>query len=400
MTISRIDLHPLGGIAGDMFAAAVFDAYPHLFDHFQNDLGCLSVSGLTASLEVRLAKGLGAKHFSVVQTTDENPPRTLQGVVDFLADKNLDQNVVEAAIGIYTLLAEAEAAVHGKTTDTIHFHEVSDWDSMVDIIAAAGAIARLNCQTWRLAPLPLGGGTITTAHGDIPLPAPATVQLLKDYEWIDDGQPGERVTPTGAAIVAYLQPVSMQAAVAAKLAAVGVGCGTRELADRANILRLSVFQEATSNPVIHDIVCRLSFEIDDMTAEELAHALDTLRQTQGVLDCSSVAMQGKKGRHVTGVRLLVLPDHKDRVIDHCFMQCSTLGVRHEQISRATLKRDNKMIDGVRVKVASRSPSLTTAKPESDDLTAAGTLHDRRQLSAHIEQAALESAANDGQPTDD
>lgn len=400
MTISRIDLQPLGGIAGDMFAAAVFDAYPRLYDHFLDDLARLSVAGLSVTLEARLAKGLGAKHFSVVQATDEKPPRTLQGVVEFLADKNLDKNVVSAAVGIYTLLAEAEAAVHGKTIDTIHFHEVSDWDSMVDIIAAAGAIARLDCQSWRLAPLPLGGGTITTAHGDIPLPAPATVQLLNGYDWIDDGQPGERVTPTGAAIVAYLKPASLQSTAAATLSAVGVGCGTRELADRANILRLSFFQEPTSSNYIHDIVCRLSFEIDDMTAEELAHALDHLRQRQGVIDCSSVPMQGKKGRHVTAVRLLVLPDDKDQVIDQCFMQCSTLGIRHEQLNRTILQRDNRAVDGVRVKLASRSPSVTTAKTESDDLIHADSLQERRRLAAHTEQTALGAVGYDGQSTDE
>lgn len=400
MTVSRIDLHPLGGIAGDMFAAAVFDAYPDLYEQFQDDLSRLSISGLSATLEPKLAKGLGAKHFSVVQTTDEHPPRTLKGVIKFLADKNLDQTVVDAAIGIYTLLAKAEAAVHGKTIDTIHFHEVSDWDSMVDIIAAAGAIARLNCHLWRLAPLPLGGGTITTAHGDIPLPAPATVQLLKDYEWIDDGQPGERVTPTGAAIIAYLSPVSMQGAVAARLSAIGVGCGTRELADRANILRLSVFHEAANEHIIHDVVCSLSFDIDDMTAEELANALDHLRQAKGVLDCSSMAMQGKKGRHMVGVRLLVLPQFRDQLIDQCFTQCSTLGIRHEQINRATLRRETQTVDGVRVKVTRRSSTQMTAKPESDDLSEAGSLHERRQLSTRIENTALAAFVKDGHHSDE
>ena len=394
MTVSRIDLHPLGGIAGDMFAAAVFDAYPELYDHFQQDLADLAVTGLSTHLESKLAKGLGAKHFSVAQKTDEKPPRTLKGVSDFLDSKSLAPSVRTVAIGIYTELARAEAAVHGKTLESVHFHEVSDWDSMVDILAAAGAIARLNCKAWRLAPLPLGGGTITTAHGDIPLPAPATVELLKNYEWFDDGQPGERVTPTGAAIVAYLKPSAMGSAVSAKLSEVGVGCGTRELADRANILRLSVFEEGSSGLLTHDVVCRLSFEIDDMTSEELADGLFHLRREAGVLDVASIVMQGKKGRHLFGVRLLVMPEHKDQVMDQCFLHSSTLGVRHEQINRATLSRDVQTIDGTRVKIVQRSQSLQTAKTESDDVSESENLYARRQLSSLAEQKALDRARSD------
>ena len=143
-TITRIDLHPLGGIAGDMFAAALFDAFPSLYQRFQSDLACLQVDGLSVVIEERLTSSLQAKHFSVIQKTSVNPPRTLQAVKIFLQDSELDVAVQAVAVGIFSLLAEAEAQVHGKTVDTIHFHEVSDWDSMVDILAAAGIICRLS----------------------------------------------------------------------------------------------------------------------------------------------------------------------------------------------------------------------------------------------------------------
>lgn len=392
MSVSRIDLHALGGVAGDMFAAAAFDAYPDLYQSFITDLSTLAIDGLEANLATRMAKGFSAKHFTVVQATAEKPPRTLTAVQNFLSSSSLEAGVAQVAISIYSLLAQAEAAVHGKTIDTIHFHEVSDWDSMVDVIAAAGVIARLDCPHWRLSPLPLGGGTITTAHGDIPLPAPATLQLLQGYDWIDDGQPGERVTPTGAAIVAHLSPQPMTVSgAAAALSAVGVGCGSRELADRANILRFTAFESAGSCTTVDEVTARLAFEIDDMTGEELARSMDSLRDSTGVIDVAGIAMQGKKGRHSVGVRVLVVPDQKQLIIDQCFQLFSTLGIRHTTVQRCTLQRVSETIDKVRVKSVRRPQGGVTAKAESDDLAACDTLAGRRHLATRAEQIVVKKA---------
>ncbi len=386
----RIDCHALGGVAGDMFAAALFDACPWLYDDFLKDLAQLNIEGLDAILSKQTSKGLYAQHFSVNQSTDEKPPRTLPAVIDFLNGKSLDSGITDVAIDIYRLLAKAEAAVHGKPVETVHFHEVSDWDSMVDILAAAGIIARLDCRQWRIGPLPLGGGTITTAHGDIPLPAPATVQLLESFEWSDDGQPGERVTPTGAAILAYLKPDKLQQKTgAARLAQTGVGCGTRQLADRANIFRVCIFEQPETNMVCSDPVTHLAFEVDDMTAEEIAQSIDILRDESGVLDISTVVMQGKKGRQATGLRLLLAPDAMDAVIEQCFRQTTTLGVRHMNLQRKILHRDHKEIDGYPVKTACRPQGTLTAKVERDCLNEIETLQARRALALTIEKSAVD-----------
>ena len=397
--ISRIDLSPLGGIAGDMFAAACFDAFPNLYDDFVQDIECLGVIGLSASLEPRVCNGLQAKYFSVEQKTDQKPPRTLAGVSEFLQSKMLDQKVCDHAYGIFSLLAAAEAQVHGKTIDSIHFHEVSDWDSMVDIIAAAGIIARLGCSQWRVGALPLGGGSVNTAHGDIPIPAPATLALLKNFQWQDDGIGGERVTPTGAAVLAYLkaQP-SNSTALTATLVATGSGCGTRELAGRANILRLTAFGTVATN-VLSDQVVRIAFEVDDMTAEEIAWACEMLRSTDGLLDVSSLIMQGKKGRPSTGIRILVHPRHAQSIINQCFTVTSTIGIRHETVDRQVLSRSNFESEdvgersGVRVKFAKRPDNTYSAKAESDDLAAVSTLQARRQLALQRERIALQRSSD-------
>lgn len=390
MTLTRIDCHALGGVAGDMFAAAMFDAYPEQYIQFQKDLVLLQVSGLQATLEKQTSNGLYAQHFSVEQQTKLKPPRTMPAVIEFLNSKSIDSSVSTVVIDIYRLLARAEATVHGKSVDTVHFHEVSDWDSMVDILAAAGIIARIKCPGWRIGPLPLGGGTVKTAHGDIPLPAPATIELLKTFDWIDDGQPGERVTPTGAAILAYLQPgKSLGKTTAAQLSAIGVGCGTRQLADRANIFRVCAFEQNDADTLETDLVSRLAFEVDDMSAEEIALAMDILRLEPGVLDVSTVAMQGKKGRQSTGIRLMVRPESCVKATDQCFRQTSTLGVRCMEVQRKILRRQNTTVEGNNVKTALRPECKITAKIESAELEQVESLQSRRALASRIERLATD-----------
>ncbi len=399
--IVRIDLEPLGGIAGDMFAAAMFGAFPDLFEDFENDIAQLNVAGLSASLEDRLSNGLQAKYFSVTQKTTAKPPRTLATVKAFLESKSLEPSVCNHATGIFRLLAHAEAQVHGKTMDTIHFHEVSDWDSMVDIVAAAGIIARVKCAHWRIGHLPLGAGSVNTAHGDIPVPAPATLALLTGFQWHDDGVAGERVTPTGAAIVAYLEatPAGMASA-QLKLCAVGSGCGTRVLEGRANLLRVMAFTRAcqideSGDVLLTDEVVRIGFEVDDMTAEEVAWSTDRLRACEGVLDVSCVMMQGKKGRVATGIRILVQPETVEPIIQQCFKLTSTLGVRYGSVTRKVLPRRKTETQGHELKMVERPGNIRSAKIGSDDLSESDTLELRRHTAITLQSLAVNEALTDG-----
>lgn len=376
MTVSRVDLNAVGGVAGDMFAAALLHALPDLVAHIQQDIDGLGVTGLKAHTEAITSASLAALRFVVQQPENPKPPRTLAAVQKFLEQSSLTDDVAAVAVGIYTLLAQAEAAVHGKTIQTIHFHEVSDWDSMVDIVTAAGIIARLPNVTWRLGALPLGGGTVKTAHGDIPVPAPATVHLLEGFDWTDDGIGGERVTPTGAAILKYLAPQqSAQATESARLLATGTGAGTRELPGRANVLRATLF--AATKSAANDTVESLAFEVDDMTGEEIGVATDRLRALDGVLDVSMLAMQGKKGRPSTGLRILVKPQKTDTVIEQCFAQTTTLGIRRNLVERTLLQREETQSNDVSVKLARRGND-TSAKAASDELSGDSLLKRRSQ----------------------
>lgn len=384
--IARIDLDPLGGVAGDMFAAALADAFPEHLPRVERDLASATVpKGVRAHVEESRNAGFRGARFVVEQDTDARPPRTLAAMQRFLAEGMLEQPVCRHALAIFTHLAEAEAHVHGASVDSVHFHEVSDWDSVVDVVAAASLIHSLDSRCWRVGPLPLGGGTVRTAHGDIPVPAPATAEILKGFRWVDDGTSGERVTPTGAAILKHLcrEQDTGTAADPGILERIGIGCGTRTLNGRANILRAMVFAEADRAPG-RDMVELLSFEVDDMSGEELAVALEHLRATPGVLDVVQIPMLGKKGRSTVGVRLMIAPDRLEGVVDACFLQTSTLGLRHQQVLRRVLPRESVHITlagahPVSGKRATRPGQQVSVKVDSDALTCMDTLEERRSL---------------------
>ena len=379
--ITRIDLNPLGGVAGDMFAAALLDAFPERLPDLEADLARAGLpAGVTAGVATADANGFRGTRFVVTQDTDERPPRSFAEVQAFLGTGSLGRSVRDHAVAIFRLLAEAEAAVHGSTLDRVHFHEVSDWDSLIDILAAASLIDRLEGASWRIGPLPLGRGTVQTAHGEIPVPAPATLELLRGFAWVDDGGSGERVTPTGAAILRHLAPDALGGPALGRLARIGTGCGTRKTKERPNILRAVAFSEVTTIAG-EDVVERLAFEIDDMTGEEIAVALDHLRATPGVLDVTSGPLTGKKGRPAAGFRLLVEPAATERVIKACFIETSTLGLRHSSVRRRVLERDAIEGKDARAKAARRPDGSVTLKAESDDLAATPGLAARRDLAA-------------------
>jgi len=273
--------------------------------------------------------------------------------------------------------------------DEVHFHEIGDWDSLMDVTAAGSVAAALEGARWSVSALPRGDGLVRTRHGLLPVPAPATARLLEGFIWRDDGIGGERVTPTGAAILRHLVEAASSRGVVGRLQGTGTGAGTREYPGQPNILRATLFEAAADGlcvegPSEEDILV-LSFEIDDMSAEEIAVAADRLRATGGVRDLVLIPAIGKKGRPVHTFRLLVEPTARDSVADACFTETSTIGLRWQAARRAVLPRASAGAGAVRVKTVTR-PAGPSRKAERDDLAPLAGLDARRAAKRKAEES--------------
>jgi len=408
-----IHLDLVGGISGDMFVAAMVDALPALAAPVLAELAAVRPHGsalpgfretTNAGLRAR-AFGLasapfpGAAHGPDAHAHDDAGSSYPQ-LRDAFVDAPLSAATRRHALALLALLADAEAGVHGVAVDDVHFHELADWDSRMDLVAAGAIAAALEGARWTASEPPLGGGMVRTAHGVLPVPAPATTRLLAGYPWRDDGVAGERVTPTGAAILRHLVPATACGArrEGGRLVAAGSGAGTRTLPGIPNLLRALVFDRGDtvdSDAVDGDDVAVLEFDIDDMTGEEIALAADRLRATPGVVDISVGSRTGKKGRPIADFRVLARPGAVDAVAQSCFSETSTLGLRIRDERRRTLVRDEVgcAVGGVAlsVKVATRPGGERTAKAAHDEVSGTPGLAARRRTRAAGEARALGDA---------
>ncbi|MGP1678462.1 MAG: LarC family nickel insertion protein [Burkholderiales bacterium] len=396
----HLHLDPVGGIAGDMFIAALLDAFPGLSAGMDAALAKVGLpSGARCALVAHNDGVLCGRRFELSLPADSAAPGTgrrhdhvgLAAIRAAIAAMGLDAAVAARAAAIFAVLAQAEAEVHGVSVDEVEFHEVGALDSIADIVGAAWIIEALGPATWSVGALPLGSGRVRSAHGMLPLPAPAVVKLLTGFAFFDDGLPGERVTPTGAAILRHLGCAAGIVPRPGRLTASGLGFGARKLPGLANVLRVLAFDMRDAPAA--DEVALLAFAIDDQTAEDLALGLDRLRGRDGVLDVVQSPVFGKKGRMAAQVQVLAEPQQLAAVIDACFTETTTLGVRHQLVARSVLERRQTTIasaDGraVRVKLARRPDGALSAKAESDDVRAGGERGARESLRRASEAAAL------------
>ncbi|GGF39671.1 UPF0272 protein [Aliidongia dinghuensis] len=392
-----IHLDAVGGIAGDMFVAAMLDALPDLQPRVLADAQAVLPHGLEARLAETRNGALGGRGFGLAGEAHHHGHHhghdhahgsgSFLEMVARIRAADLQEGTAEQAVAILTLIAEVEAAIHQVPVETVHFHEIADWDSLLDVVAAGSIAAALPGARWTVSPLPRGGGLVKTQHGMLPVPAPATAALLTGFAWRDDHVGGERVTPTGAAILRHLiGPDGSGTALSGRLVATGIGTGTRTLPGIPNVLRALAF-EAVPASATRERITTISFEIDDMTGEEIAVAADRLRAVPGVLDLTVAPVQGKKGRLMQSLRLLVQPDRGDAVAERCFLETSTIGLRLAEEQRITLPRRlaTREADGIAigVKTVERGGSAST-KAESDDL-AGDSLEARRRLKHRAEE---------------
>ncbi len=386
----HIHLDPVGGAAGDMFIAAMLHALPDLTDRVMADVAAVLPPAVgQARLSDHMASGITARRFDLVLTSDGSAARhgqdtTYSGMRALLEAADLSPGTRDSACAILHRIAQAESRVHDIPIERVHFHEIADWDSLMDVTAAGSICAALAGASFSLAPLPMGGGLVDTAHGKLPVPAPATALILEGYDWHDDKIPGERVTPTGAAILAHVTGGTHGHRPPGRLRTTGSGAGSRVMAGLPNILRASLY-EITAHGMARDSLIQLACDIDDMTGEELGAAVDALRLYAGVVDLIVMTGQGKKSRPVIRLELLVIPEQAEAVAARVFDLTSTLGLRRTTVERLILNRATETAnDGTRRKRTHRPGGHETLKAESDDLGKADTLANRRQRAARAE----------------
>ena len=393
----RLHLDPVGGVAGDMFVAALLDIRPSLADGLKAALDGLNLPpSVTFAIEAHRDALLAGTRFDVSAATDDEHHVHLAEVTRRLEAARLAPAVRERAHAIFRLLAEAEGAVHGIDPSEVAFHEVGAWDATVDIVAAAYLIEALGPARWSAGTVPLGSGRVRCAHGLLPVPAPAVVRLLQGLATHDDGIAGERVTPTGAAILKHLAPVQAPAGESETLMGTGMGFGSRTLPGLSNVLRVIEFAPVAP-AARQEAVALLRFEIDDQTPEDLALGLDRLRERAGVLDVMQWPAYGKKGRIVAAVQVLAEAAALDAALGAVFEETTTLGVRWSEVARSTLARDEAChtdaLGTVRVKRARRPTGAVTAKAELADLAESAGHAVREERRRDAEAAALGKGGN-------
>jgi uncharacterized protein (TIGR00299 family) protein len=386
----HLHLDAPAGIAGDMTLGALLDlGVPE--EVVRTALGKLPVHGYTLEVRRCLRGGIAGTDVKVsIDAEVETRPhdhhhhddahqhhhhddhgghahRHYREIRALLGD--LPGEVRHLALAMFDPIAKAEAKLHGVSVDDVVFHEVGAIDSIVDIVGTAAAIAWLAPVSISSTPLALGHGTVVCAHGTLPLPAPATVEILRasGVPGYDGGADQELTTPTGAAIVAALA-TSFAAMPAGKLLAVGYGAGDRELADRPNLLRAIVVEPAVTAADV-DSVVQVEANLDDLNPELCEHVAEQLFAA-GALDVWWQPVTMKKGRPAFVLGVLAPPARLDAVAQVIFAETSSIGFRHQVLERRVLDRRvvhvHTIYGTVAVKIASQGGHVFNRAPEYED----------------------------------
>ena len=369
MRIGYLDC--FSGISGNMCLGALVDAGAPLA-RIEAVLAKLPVHGYRVKAERVMRRGIAATHVDILlDESERHPHRGLKDVLDIIARAGLDAQVAERSAAVFRNLAEAEAKVHGTDVDSVHFHEVGAVDAICDIVGTAAGLAELGIERLLFSTVRLGGGTVKMAHGILPVPAPATAELLKGLPTAGGPVQMELATPTGAAILKTLgepSPVWPDMSVQA----IGYGAGGRDPIEVPNVLRLAVGEVPGAGEAESDYVWVLETNLDDMTGEQTGYCMEKLSEA-GALDAFTTPVQMKKNRPGVQVTVLCEPERLRATEDVLWRHTTTLGVRRCLWQRSKLARETRTVmtrwGEVRVKVARLGGEVVRCKPEYEDCRA-------------------------------
>ncbi len=313
-------LDAFSGISGDMTVGALVDAGVD----GTALLAALESLGTGAAFEIEKTarRGIAASKFHV-KAGENKQHRHLHNILDLIAGAPLAEAVKKSASAVFQRLGEAEAKVHGIPLDKVHFHEVGALDSICDIVGACAAVHLLGAQAIYCSAINVGSGTVKTEHGVLPVPAPATAELLSGKPIYARGPSVELTTPTGAAIVSTLA-ADFGPLPPMRITATGYGAGDRDFAEHANVLRVIVGETSAAEEATTVLV--LETNIDDSSPQVLGYAMERLLEA-GALDVTLESLWMKKNRAGTLLRVIAKPEDRERLAQMIFAETSTLGLR-------------------------------------------------------------------------
>lgn len=359
------------GISGDMLLAALLDAGVDarrlLRELKKMRLGFYEFK-LTRAVRGNL---VGAR--VDIRIPAQQPPRKLADIEEMMGRTELAETVKEKALKIFRRLAEAEGKLHNLSPGEVHFHEVGAVDAIIDIVGACLGLELLEVSELTCSPLNVGGGRVETEHGSLPVPAPATAELLKEIPIYSTGIEGELVTPTGAAIVSTLA-ASFGPMPAMKVERIGYGAGEKDLPGQANVTRLFVGESVEvvkpqPGAAGDELVSVIEANLDDMNPQLYGYFVEQALAA-GALDVTCSAVQMKKNRPGLLVTVLCAPESSDALAELLFEQTTTIGLRIYEARRKVLEREFVSVETpygeVRVKVAKREGKVLNVAPEYED----------------------------------
>lgn len=375
------------GAAGDMIVASLIDVGADE-KVIAAELAKLKLPGLSISTETVQRQGIAATLFTVEAGETDPQHRSLSTILSIIESAGLSPEVTEKSKKIFTRLAQAEAKVHGIDIEEVHFHEVGAADAIADIVCACIALENLGIKSIACSAIPTGSGTVKCAHGLLPVPAPATAELLAGFPSYAGPFQSEATTPTAAAILTALAdefgPIGEMC-----VSAVGYGAGTREDGPLPNLLRVFLGEPGSEGHV--DTIVELSANLDDTTGEVIGATLEALLES-GCVDAWASPIVMKKSRPGWTLSVLARPAQVKTAEDILLRSTTTFGLRKHFCQRRKLIRRFETVETafgpVRVKVGSDAGQDITASPEFADCQSAAVAHN---VSAREVLAAAQSA---------
>jgi uncharacterized protein (TIGR00299 family) protein len=367
------------GVSGDMALAALLDHVPAFEPKFRELLAGLAVSGYELKVQKVKREGITATDVDVtLLRNDQGHGRHLSDIAQILDSSELPARVKKRALAVFSRLADAEAKIHGVSREAIHFHEVGAVDAIVDIVGSCILLELLEIDEVHTSSIPCGHGTVKCMHGIMPIPAPATMELVAGFPVHSVDIEGELVTPTGAALVTTLaNPLSAGKLPVMRVLSTGYGAGKKQFkADMPNLLRVIIGETGAEDKTAQTIAV-LETNIDDQSPE-LFDLFASRAFASGAVDVFFTSIQMKKNRPAYHITVLCPTDRADALADVLFRETGTFGIRKREQQRYVLQRSWKTVTTpygeIKIKIGRRNGEIIVIAPEYEDCRSAAEAH--------------------------